>query len=121
MHSWINKNAEGSAYNNNEEEYMQLVSIFILLQTEKNIQPYEWTHWPRVKRPGPLLSSYPHDSMEHASVADLSVLAVAHLALNLETRLGQVDRESACHRKHEKKPLTTWILLHLIPRFEQAI
>lgn len=34
--------------------------------------------------------------MEHASVADLTVLAVPDLALHLEARLGQVDRESAC-------------------------
>lgn len=34
--------------------------------------------------------------MEHASVADLSVLAVAHLALHLKTGLGQIDGEGAC-------------------------
>lgn len=34
--------------------------------------------------------------MEHASVANLSVLAVAHLALHLKTGLGQIDGEGAC-------------------------
>lgn len=45
-------------------------------------------YWPWIKSSEPLLSSYPHYGMEHASVADLSVLAVAHLALDLKTCLG---------------------------------
>lgn len=43
--------------------------------------------------------------MEHAPVADLSVFAVAHLALNLKTRLGQVDREGPCNTNRGTLPL----------------
>lgn len=54
-------------------------------------------YWPWIQCPEPLLSYYPHYSMEHASVADLSVFDVAHLALNLKTSLGQVDGEGPCN------------------------
>lgn len=45
--------------------------------------------------------------MEHASVADLSVFAVAHLALNLEARLGQVDGEGPCNTNRGSLPRET--------------